>query len=96
VDPTLRFKWMGQDERRVVFLYLLAEGSLSDEDARRTLMVQIQEAAALAQSLPALEASMTSLADQASLDVSIFAGPDHTDPYGERVSLGFRPRASAR
>jgi hypothetical protein len=30
---------------------------------------------------------------EADLDVTFIASPDHTDPFGQRVSIGLKPRA---
>ena len=87
----MRFQWSSDEGLREVFLYLLPEGALADDDALRSFVVEVQDAASIAQNLPALEVSMHRIAGERGLVASLFAGPDHTAPFGDRVSLGFRP-----
>jgi hypothetical protein len=42
--------------------------------------------------LSIFEASVRALAQEADLDVTFMASPDHTDPFGQPVSIGLKPR----
>lgn len=91
--PVIQFFWSGYNETREVWVYVLREGALADDTTTVKLLTSIQREAELSESLAAFKAALDILAASEEVVIHFSATPDHTDPFGERVSIGVRPAA---